>query len=283
MGQNEREERAKIFEYTSHLYKTNDRLIKSIKNSRAGQALILETDKIISNKQSAEPKSGKVIVSDKRSFEAASEYARRGIRTAVHNFASATRPGGGVLTGAGAQEECLCRCSTLYPCIDIKEMWNGFYTPHRNSHNPLHNGDIIYTPDVTVFMTDTDFPKRMDESDWYSVDVITCAAPNLREKPSNRYNPNDGDGKISITNKELEDIHTSRLRRILQTAYANGCEAVILGAFGCGAFKNPPEVVARASKIVAEEFKNRFEVIEFAVYCRCEDDRNYRAFRNALM
>ncbi len=28
----------------------------------------------------------------------------------------------------------------------------------------------------------------MNEKDWYEVDVITCAAPNLRERPSNRFN-----------------------------------------------------------------------------------------------
>ena len=54
--------------------------------------------------------------------------------------------------------------------------------------NPINNADIIYTPGVTVFKTDTSNPKLLDEKDWYDVDVITCAAPNLRERPSNRFN-----------------------------------------------------------------------------------------------
>lgn len=77
------------------------------------------------------------------------------MKTAVHNFASATNPGGGVTRGSSAQEECLCRCSGLYFSLNTKPMWDGFYNPHRNTHNPIHNDDIIYTPGVVVFKKDT--------------------------------------------------------------------------------------------------------------------------------
>ncbi len=50
-------------------------------------------------------------------------------------------------------------------------MMKGFYYPHRNAKNPINNADIIYTPDVTVFKTDTNTPRLMDEKDWYDVDV----------------------------------------------------------------------------------------------------------------
>ena len=53
-------------------------------------------------------------------------------------------------------------------------MMKGFYYPHRNAKNPINNADIIYTPDVTVFKTDTGRPKLMNEAEWYDVDVITC-------------------------------------------------------------------------------------------------------------
>ena len=133
----------------------------------------------------------------------------------VHNFASASNPGGGVTRGANAQEECLCRCSSLYFCLNTSEMWSGFYQPHRYAQNPLHNDDIIYTPNVTVFKTDTADPKLMAERDWYEVNVITCAAPNLRQHPSNAYNSGDGDSAVRISDKELLAIHEKRLRRIL--------------------------------------------------------------------
>ena len=162
-------------------------------------------------------------------------------------------------------------------------MWDGFYQPHRNAHDPIHNDDIIYTPGVTVFKTDNASPKLMPESEWYDVDVITCAAPNLRSKPSNDYNTGDGNRQVVLKNEELKQIHEKRLRRILDVALAEGCDTIILGAFGCGAFQNDPEVVARASHNVIDEYLHAFRTIEFAVYCPPHDDRNYRIFDSVII
>lgn len=204
------------------------------------------------------------------------------MRVAVHNFASATNPGGGVVKGSTAQEECLCRCSTLYSMLNTKEMWNGFYAPHRNAADPIHNDDIIYTPGVVVFKTDTAAPVAMPETQWYEVDVITCAAPNLRDNPSNTYNKSDGTKKVKISDKDLLELHEKRLRRILDVAVANADEVVILGAFGCGAFQNKPEIVARAAANVINDYLYMFKNIEFAVYCSPKDSRNYDAFKREL-
>ena len=205
-----------------------------------------------------------------------------GQKVAVHNFASATNPGGGVTRGSSAQEECLCRCSGLYFCLSVPDMMKGFYYPHRNAKNPINNADIIYTPDVTVFKTDTSHPKLLDEKDWYDVDVITCAAPNLRERPSNRFNQNNGDHAVKVSDRELLEIHKKRLTRILDVAALNNAEVVILGAFGCGAFQNKPEVVSRAAKEVITEYLHVFKTIEFAVYCSPRDDTNFRVFKRVL-
>ena len=133
--------------------------------------MIRETDIIPEQDRNLYQEPAKVIVLKKRTFEAAKGY--KGHKTVVHNFASATTPGGGVVNGASAQEECLCRCSGLYFSINTPNMWDGFYKPHRDAHDPIHNDDIIYTPDVTVFKTDTSNPVLMPEKDWYNVDVIT--------------------------------------------------------------------------------------------------------------
>ena len=125
-------------------------------------------------------------------------------------------------------------------------------------------------------------PELMDEADWYTVDVITCAAPNLREKPSNAFNTGDGKDAIKITDKELLAIHKKRLRRILDVALNNKVETIVLGAFGCGAFMNNPNVVAQASKNVLNEYLYAFKNIEFAVYCSPKDDINYRIFDGVL-
>ena len=194
------------------------------------------------------------------------------------NFASASNPGGGVVNGSSAQEECLCRCSTLYYNLTEDYMWKNFYLPHRHAANPLHNDDLIYTPDVVIFKSDTAHPELLPESQWMRVNVITCAAPNLRERPSNSFNTGDGNNAAKISDKDLGQLHVKRGRKILEAAAAYKNEIVILGAFGCGAFMNKPEVVANAYKQLVIEFQNAFETIEFAVYCSPYDDSNFRVF-----
>ena len=95
-------------------------------------------------------------------------------------------------------------------------------------------------------------------------------------------NSGDGDRRIELSAAELYAIHERRLTRILDIAAANGEETVILGAFGCGAFRNDPKVVAAAAAAVVPRYRMRFNVIEFAVYCRADDTRNYDAFRAVI-
>ena len=89
-----------------------------------------------------------------------------------------------------------CMSSGLYFNLNVQPMWDDFYGPHRLAHNPIHNDDIIYTPSVTVFKSDTANPALLTEEEWYDVDVITCAAPNLRENPSNGYNQGDSSARV---------------------------------------------------------------------------------------
>ena len=246
----------------------------------ASQKLILEGDDLSEQKKDIYEDVAKVIVSRKRTYEAASAYKENHV--AVHNFASASNPGGGVVNGANAQEECLCRCSGLYFCLNSPAVWDGFYKPHRYAHDPIHNDDIIYTPGVTVFKTDTASPQLMNESEWYDVDVITCAAPDLRNQPSNCYNSGDGNRQVMINDKDLLILHEKKLRRILEVVLSEGCDTIILGAFGCGAFQNNPEVVALAGKNVVKDYLHAFKNIEFAVYCLPRDDRNFKIFERVL-
>lgn len=244
------------------------------------QKLILEKDTLPEQKRDLYETTAKVVVSKKRTLEAAGGY--KGNKIAVHNFASASNPGGGVVRGSSAQEECLCRCTGLFFSLNTPDMWDGFYTPHRMEHDPIHNDDIIYTPDVTVFKTDTARPELMQEDDWYDVDVITCAAPNLRLNPGNIFNKGDGRQQVRIEDKELLGIHEKRLRRILDVAVMEGRDTIILGAFGCGAFENDPEVVALANRNVIKDYLHAFRNIEYAVYCSPRDERNYKIFERVL-
>lgn len=64
----------------------------------------------------------------------------------------------------------------------------------------------------------------------------------------------------------------------MKIAAAMGQEALILGAFGCGAFCNPPEIVAEAWKTIQSEYEGYFETIEYAVFCSKQDTSNDDTF-----
>ena len=278
-----RQENVEIFEDTQRMYTSNERLISAIKHSIAGQQCFSGIERQwYGPEHRIYQKLAQTEISPKRTLEAAVPYVYAGKKVCVLNFASATNPGGGVVKGSSAQEEAICRCSTLYANLKEQRMWNQFYAPHRRAHDPLHNDDCIYTPSVMVFKSDTDYPQLLPEEKWYSVNVLTCAAPNLRERPSNEMNAGDGDAAAHISREDLQTLHEKRMRRVLEIAWAKGNEVVILGAFGCGAFRNPPAVVAQAMKTVVQEYRMRFETIEFAVYCGAQYDTNYRVFQQVL-
>lgn len=239
---------------------------------------VIKTDQ---TKRYAHP--AKIIVSKKRSLEAAGNKEYKGMKVCVHNFASATNPGGGVVNGASAQEECICRCSTLYPNLTQEAVCRDFYQQHKmlikqGKMNAAYNDDCIFTPGVVVFKTDDDQYRLMAEDAWYRVDVITCAAPNLRNNPSNVMNPGSGANVSDLSVAQLRQLHKKRLQKILSIAKKEKEEVLILGAFGCGAFRNPAWVVSEAFHEVIQEFLYDFQVIEFAVYCRPRDVSNYETF-----
>lgn len=273
----------KIFNDTMDLIKQEPVLKQAVRNSIKNQKLFLEKEEYDFKENEKKLEEAHIVVSKKRTFEAAQNYVKAGKKVCVLNFASSVNPGGGVRRGASAQEECLCRCSTLYPCLNIEEFWNQFYNPHRDLNDALYNDDCIYTPDVYVVKTDSNSPQRIDKKDWYQVDVLTCAAPNLRHHPSNIYNPEGGKPATGLTKEKLQKLLTSRIKRIFQVAMSNGAEVLILGAFGCGAFRNPPEVVAQVFKELTQEYKYYFDTIEYAVYCRGYETENYDTFREVLV
>ena len=227
-------------------------------------------------------KKARIVVSSKRSLEAAEEYAKQGKKVCVLNFASATNPGGGVVNGSSAQEECICRCTTLYPCLNNNDLWTSFYVPHRKSANPIYNNDCIYTPNVCVFKSDVNFPEPLPRGDWWKVNILTCAVPNLRERPSNIMNPHAGYKPAKVTPAELETLLISRIKRIFEVVVANENEVLILGAFGCGAFRNPPEIVAKVFYNVMQDFLGYFDTIEYAIYHTEREVANYEAFQKVM-
>ena len=139
---------------------------------------------------------------------------------------------------------------------------------------------LIYTEGVVICKTDEDLPKRMPKEDWVTVDVITMAAPDLRDK-SNMHAALIGNGTY-MNNAELFGYHVKRAMHMLTVAAHKEVDILVLGAFGCGAFQNDPEVVARAYRTALDEFPKLFKKIEFAVYCPAVDTTNYSVFKRVL-
>lgn len=268
-----RENNIRVFEDTLYRINQDDSLKENTFISIKGQKLIKENDVVSYNAKKYNAPC-KIYVTTNRTMEAAADYY--GNKIAVLNFASATTPGGGVRKGSSAQEEALCRVSNLYLCLTDKKLWESFYQKNRDAKNNIHTDDIIYTPDVMVIKND-DY-KTLQESDYFRVDVITCAAPNLREVPANSFNKDEGE-PIQLSDEELYKVHYKRAIKIMEVACANNVEVLILGAFGCGAFRNNPTVVAKAYKDAVEHFRHAFKEIEFAVYCPPKDPTNYNEFR----
>ena len=192
------------------------------------------------------------VVAD-TTFSAARKYLRNRNereRVAVLNFANPHYAGGGVEHGAMAQEECLCRSSNLYPCLFAPCAQAEYYQFHRNRADHLFTDRVVYTPDVVVFKDDQPVPQLLPREQWFQVDVLTCAAPYLGEP-------------VHISPSDLKALFKSRIREICRVAMEHQVTTVVLGAFGCGAFRNPPELVARAFRDVLQEdlFRHSFSKV----------------------
>lgn len=215
-----------------------------------------------------EPHDQSVEVMRERSFGAAQRLNTElpHARIAVLNFANAFHAGGGVRWGSGAQEESLCRASTLYPLISTPELRDTFYRHHKQVGRPEATDSLIYTEGVVVCKSDDEVPQRLPEREWVTLDVITCAAPNLHD--------------TSLAAPTLFGYHVRRAIHMLTVAAAKGVDVLVLGAFGCGAFRNDPAVVARAWKVALGEFPPAFDRVAFAVWCPPDNQANYQAFHD---
>jgi uncharacterized protein (TIGR02452 family) len=182
----------------------------------------------------------------------------------VLNFASARNPGGGYLNGAQAQEEALCRGSALYTCV--REA-SDFYAAHRADPSPFYSDRVILSPGVPVFRDDRG--RLLDVP--YEAGFLTAAAPNAgviaRRSP-------DGTERIAAA-------LGVRAERVLEVAAAGGHRQLVLGAWGCGVFRNEPADVARAfaaALLDGGRFAGWFDRVVFAVLDRREDSPTRAAF-----
>ncbi len=274
------DERIAVFQDTMSWIDSDQALSASIPVAKKNTTIFYEDDYPVFD--ASKTKSMHVTISGDRSYQAAMRLSKEnpGAKIAVMNFANAFHAGGGVTKGSSAQEESLCRTSTLYPLLYRRTLRDTFYKHHHDLNSPKATDSLIYTEGVIICKTDEDLPKRMPKEDWVTVDVITIAAPDLRDK-SNKHAPLVNGGAY-MNNAELFGYHVKRAMHMLTCAAAKGADILVLGAFGCGAFQNNPEVVARAYKTVLQEFPKVFKQIEFAIYRPASGSKNYDVFSRIL-
>ncbi len=184
------------------------------------------------------------------------------------NFASAKHPGGGFTWGTMAQEEALAYSSILYASLDAAP-W--FYESHmeleKGGHPPLYTDSVIVSPFVTFFRNDQF--GFLDQP--FSATVLTCAAPKT----------------VDIMDKfpkflhQVKPVFEQRMERMFRVAIDAGITHFVLGAWGCGVFKNDPEMVATLFKENLEKYGKYFDHIVFAIY-GSEDDINYKTFKEII-
>lgn len=178
---------------------------------------------------------------------AAQRLTREGFKVAVLNMAAADCPGGGFRSGAGAQEENLHRRTDAYR----------FTEQQRRGNYPIPEDACLVSEDVTVLRgPESQGYPFLTHEDAFSVCLISCAAlcyPRLTNK--NEYRE-PGDRKLMET----------KVATIINAAAQANCTALILSAFGCGAFANPPEVVAQLFKKELES-----SPVRRVAFCICND------------
>ncbi len=191
-----------------------------------------------------------------------------GYNPAVLNMASRSNPGGGVINGAGAQEETLFRRTNLFKSLYQFASFAGKYGIPQSSHQyPLdRNFGGIYTPDATIF--------RESEKQGYKLMANPVQMSFITVAGMNRP---DIDRNNMIAPYHIEPVK-NKISTILRIGLQHGHDSLVLGALGCGAFHNPPRHVARLFHEVFEEpeFANKFKLLVFAIL----DDHNAHQSHN---
>ncbi|RXZ83757.1 TIGR02452 family protein [Paenibacillaceae bacterium] len=187
-----------------------------------------------------------------------------GVRVGVLNFASAKNPGGGFLNGAMAQEESLAASSGLYGTQLRNE---GYYMANRACRSMMYTDHAIYSPDV-VFFRDERFNLMKQP---ITASVLTLPAVNY--------------GQVLLKGEDLqtaEHVMKDRMRLALAIFAHKGDKTLILGAYGCGVFRNDPEKVASwwHELLNDEGFGSLFSAITFAVLDTSKGGKCIRAFES---
>ncbi len=183
----------------------------------------------------------------------------------VLNFASAKNPGGGFLNGAMAQEESLAASSTLYPTLTFHET---YYQKNRANASMMYLDYGIYSPQV-LFFRDGGF--RLTETP-VKASVLTLPAVNM--------------GQVLLKGENVEkarEVMRRRMKLALGIFAQKGAKHLVLGAYGCGVFRNNPREVALWWKELLEEGMGaHFASVFYAVLDRSREQACVGAFQTVF-
>ena len=219
-----------------------------------------------------------VSVIEADSLDAAHKWVNEGLDVCVLNFANRRNPGGGVTSGSGAQEEYLFRCSDYYRFMYCFAKYAQQYglklSPSQYPMDKNYGG--VYSPNVTIFRENERKGYALAENTWL-VNMIAVAA---MVGPDTEFVA--GEERIV---PELIDGVKNKMRTIFRIACAHKQRNLILGAWGCGAFHNPPKHIAELFRDVMSEneFAGAFSRICFAISTHPgKTNTNYPAFKEVF-
>lgn len=207
-------------------------------------------------------KKGEILVAYQSTLEAVFECPKDA-SVMVLNFASAKNPGGQWEEGSPAQEEYLAYRTCMVPTLE--KFQEDFYEWNkRNLCGGMYHSNMIVSPAVPVIRNHAGAlcaPKY--------IDIITCAAVN--RLATNRR---------GITSEDVYAAMSLRIARIIIAAISTGCEYLVLGAFGCGVFRNKPEDIASIFKdiLIDRNCRQYFKKVVFAIL----GEDNYATFKDVL-
>lgn len=204
-----------------------------------------------------------IAVTRETTLSACRRLTGEGITPLALNFASATNPGGGFLSGAGAQEESLARSSALYASL----LESGMHTYHEERDLPMYSHYAVYSPRVPVFRDDDGTLLERP----YQTSFISCPAVNV-----NRVRQRD-----PAREEEIEEVMDERIDRVLGIALEKDYSHLVLGAWGCGIFGNDPSVIAELfGESLDGPYRGRFDSVVFAVAAAKSGEPNLAAFND---
>ncbi len=203
-----------------------------------------------------------IEVANETTLAAVQRLRAAGHHPVALNFASATHPGGGFLSGARAQEEYLARSSGLYACLQMHPM----YGYHRARHDTLYTDYVIYSPAVPVFRADDGALLETP----YTVGIITSPAVNAAALPPERH-------------AEIGPAMWQRILKVLAAGIVHGHDSIVLGAWGCGAFGNDGVEIAQLFRqALAENFRGAYSQVIFAILDWSREKRFIGPFQRAF-